>query len=208
MKPTMIVPIIDMIPIGRPPVMMLGQGRLVPDIDLALRPLNRGHASTNGHPISVRIAPGRATKGEGRRKAAMNTTWKRKLGTVAVAAIAVWPAAGKADCRAVSPNYTVALLEFYTSEGCDSCPPADRWFSSLHLGPDAPHAAALAFHVDYWDRLGWRDRFGSAAFTQRQQEQMRRHDASMVYTPQVLLQGNDLTTWRSAPQPTRALTLI
>lgn len=138
----------------------------------------------------------------------MNMTWSGKLATVAVAAISVWPVAGNADCRAVSPDYTVALVELYTSEGCDSCPPADRWFSSLHLGPDAPHAAALAFHVDYWDRLGWRDRFGSAAFTQRQYEQMRRHDTSFVYTPQVLLQGNDFASWRSAGQPTRALAVI
>ncbi len=138
----------------------------------------------------------------------MNTSWRRRLGTAAVAAIAVWPAAGEADCRAVSPDYTVALLELYTSEGCDSCPPADRWFSSLHLGPDTPHAAALAFHVDYWDRLGWHDRFSSAQFTQRQYEQMRRHDTSFVYTPQVLLESNDFASWRDARQPTRALTLI
>jgi len=138
----------------------------------------------------------------------MSTTWRQKLGILAVTAMSAWPAAGNADCRAVSPDYTVALLELYTSEGCDSCPPADRWFSSLHLGPDAPHAAALAFHVDYWDRLGWRDRFASAAYTQRQYEQMRRHDTSFVYTPQVLLQGGDFASWRSAGQPTSALAVI
>jgi len=138
----------------------------------------------------------------------MITTWEWKLGVLAVAAVVAWPVAGNAACRAASPEFTVALLELYTSEGCDSCPPADRWFSSLDLGPAAPRAAALAFHVDYWDRLGWRDRFGSSIFTQRQYEQMRRHDTTFVYTPQVLLQGNDFGSWRGAQQPTRALAAI
>jgi hypothetical protein len=138
----------------------------------------------------------------------MTKTWKRQLGALAMAAIAAAPAAGGEACRVTSPDYTVALLELYTSEGCDSCPPADRWFSALDLGSAAPRAAALAFHVDYWDRLGWRDRFGSSAFTQRQYEQMQRHDTSFVYTPQVLLQGNDFPSWRSVPQPAKALAAI
>src|SRR5271167_4754794 len=103
----------------------------------------------------------------------MSTTWRQKLGILAVTAMSAWPAAGNADCRAVSPDYTVALLELYTSEGCDSCPPADRWFSGLDFGPAPAQAAALAFHVDYWDRYGWRDRFDSTAYTQRQQVEMQ-----------------------------------
>jgi hypothetical protein len=138
----------------------------------------------------------------------MNTTWKWKLGMLAIAALVARPAIGSADCRAASPDYTIALLELYTSEGCDSCPPADRWFSALDLGATPPRVAALAFHVDYWDRLGWHDRFDSSAFTQRQYEQMQRHDTAFVYTPQVLLQGTDFASWRSAPQPTRALAAI
>jgi len=138
----------------------------------------------------------------------MITTWRRQLGVLAIAATSAWPAGSGATCRATSPDYTVALFELYTSEGCDSCPPADRWFSALDLGPAVPRAAALAFHVDYWDRLGWRDRFGSSAFTQRQYEQMRRHDTAFVYTPQVLLQGNDFASWRSLPQPASALAAI
>src|SRR5208283_405955 len=138
----------------------------------------------------------------------MNISWKQELGLVAVAATAVWPllALADADCRAASPNYTVALLELYTSEGCDSCPPADRWFSGVDLSP--PHVSALAFHVDYWDRTGWRDRFDSAAYTRRQQEEMLRHDSNRVYTPEVLLQGTELATWRSSRQPARALALV
>lgn len=132
--------------------------------------------------------------------------WKVYL--LAAAVIAIWPVVGNADCRATSPAYTTALLELYTSEGCDSCPPADRWFSALDLGAGSTRVAAVAFHVDYWDRLGWRDRFGGAAFTARQYEQMRRHKSGFVYTPQVLLQGNDFDSWRSAGQPAAAFAAI
>ncbi len=137
----------------------------------------------------------------------MSTTWTWKLGILAAAALLAGPALGSVACRAASPEYTIGLFELYTSEGCDSCPPADRWFSALNLGADKPRAAALAFHVDYWDHLGWHDRFDSAAFTRRQYLQMQRHDSAFVYTPQVLLQGSDFT-WRSAGQPTRALATI
>jgi hypothetical protein len=129
---------------------------------------------------------------------AMNAKWICMLGAVAAA---LWPALSGAECRAASPNHTVALIELYTSEGCDSCPPADRWLSALDLGPPATRAVALAFHVDYWDRLGWRDRFGSATFTERQYEQMGRRHAAFVYTPQVLLQGAEFSRWGDASQP-------
>jgi hypothetical protein len=101
-----------------------------------------------------------------------------------------------------------AVVELYTSEGCDSCPPADRWLSALTHGADASGVVALAFHVDYWDRLGWRDRFGSAAFTARQHEQSQRQHEAFVYTPQILLQGGDFPAWRVAGQPAAAIAAI
>jgi hypothetical protein len=121
-------------------------------------------------------------------------------------AVALAPTALNAQCRATSADHAVAVIELYTSEGCDSCPPADRWLSGLKPGADA--AVALAFHVDYWDRLGWRDRFGSAAFTQRQYEQSRRHGGEFVYTPQVLLQGRDFAAWQRDAQPSAAIAAI
>lgn len=103
-----------------------------------------------------------------------------------------------AQCRAVSGPATLPLVELYTSEGCDSCPPADRWLrETFPPAARSPGAAALAFHVDYWDALGWRDRFAQHAFTERQQEAMRAHAARTVYTPQVLIQGQDPGLWRS-----------
>ena len=107
-------------------------------------------------------------------------------------------AAGAPVCRAESGASTVALVELYTSEGCDSCPPADRWLSSsfapVVAGDDA---VALAFHVDYWDRLGWKDRFAAAAWTKRQYAAASAARSDLVYTPQVLLQGRDFPAWHA-----------
>ena len=76
--------------------------------------------------------------------------------------------AAEPECRATSGERTLPLVELYTSEGCSSCPPADRWLSrALAAGNDAG-PAALAFHVDYWDRLGWPDRFARAEWSARQ----------------------------------------
>src|SRR5690349_11686831 len=67
-----------------------------------------------------------------------------------------------AVCSAKSGQQSVPLVELYTSEGCSSCPPADRWMSATFAKP-MPRASgvALAFHVDYWDQLGWKDRFAA-----------------------------------------------
>ena len=114
----------------------------------------------------------------------------------AVGALLSLPALG-ATCGARSGASTVALVELYTSEGCDSCPPADRWLAGAFRGnADTARAIPLAFHVDYWDRLGWKDRFASAAFTERQYAAMRANHTGFVYTPQVLVQGRDFSGWR------------
>ena len=100
-------------------------------------------------------------------------------------------------CEAKSNAVTHPLVELYTSEGCNSCPPADRWLAANFGRADrGTHAIALAFHVDYWDRLGWVDRFASASYTERQYAAMRANRGSFVYTPQVLLQGRDFPGWR------------
>jgi hypothetical protein len=120
----------------------------------------------------------------------MSPSWKSVL---AAATLCSLPAISLADCRATSPQQTVALIELYTSEGCSSCPPADRWLS--HVKAPQESAVALSLHVDYWDRLGWKDRFANASFTARQYEQMRRQNTEFVYTPQVLVQGHDFRRW-------------
>lgn len=91
---------------------------------------------------------------------------------------------------------TVALLELYTSEGCNSCPPADilvRSLAAKGLTPD--RVVSLGLHVDYWDALGWPDRFAQAHFTQRQREIAARHRTRTIYTPQLVLHGRAVSTW-------------
>jgi len=130
--------------------------------------------------------------------------WGRTM--IAIGALALLAPHAHADCRAKSPAHSVALMELYTSEGCDSCPPADRWLSALNSRGDS--VVAIGLHVDYWDRLGWKDRFASAAFTERQYEQMRRQHSSFVYTPQILLQGRDYSQWRTGADPATAIAAI
>jgi hypothetical protein len=118
--------------------------------------------------------------------------------SIAVAGLAVFGqgiARAGDGCTAASARTTAPVVELYTSEGCNSCPPADRWLSTLKADPAV---VALAFHVDYWDRLGWKDRFASAAFTQRQAMQQATNGARFSYTPQVVVDGRDRTDWSSA----------
>jgi hypothetical protein len=91
---------------------------------------------------------------------------------------------------------TVAILELYTSEGCNSCPPADDWVRALAAkGFTLDRVVPLGLHVDYWDNLGWPDRFAQAIFTKRQREIATRHRSRTIYTPQLVLQGQSLTQW-------------
>ena len=99
-------------------------------------------------------------------------------------------------CSVRSAAQSAPVVELYTSEGCNSCPPADRWMSKLKADPSV---VALAFHVDYWDRLGWTDRFASARYTERQSQTQASSGARFSYTPQVLVDGADRHDWSRIP---------
>lgn len=101
-------------------------------------------------------------------------------------------AAGATECVVTSGAQRVALLELYTSEGCDSCPPSDKWVSELPARKLAGNRVLpLAFHVDYWNQLGWTDPFSQAVFSARQHQQSQRRGVGFVVTPQLLLNGQD-----------------
>ena len=103
-----------------------------------------------------------------------------------------------AVCTAESPKHTLALAELYTSEGCDSCPPADKWLSGLAArGLAADKVVPLSLHVDYWDYIGWKDAFAQPKFTERQRELSRLGGSTFVYTPQVVVSGRDFRGWSS-----------
>ena len=113
-------------------------------------------------------------------------------------------------CRAQSPAARTPVVELYTSEGCSSCPPADRWLSGLKGAAAQGHVVAHAFHVGYWDYIGWVDRFAAPAHTARQREIATRHRSRHIYTPQLVRDGED---WRddaralTAPREPAAISL-
>jgi hypothetical protein len=114
---------------------------------------------------------------------------------LAVSALAlaatVGPFAGVVKDEKAPANAAPVLVELFTSEGCSSCPPADLLLSRLmQESPiEGVPIVALGFHVDYWDRLGWKDRFSSAAFTERQNQYAEAWKTDRIYTPQAVVDG-------------------
>lgn len=102
--------------------------------------------------------------------------------------------AQSAGCSAQSAATVTPVLELYTSEGCSSCPPADKWLSTFK---DKPPAGAViqAFHVGYWDYIGWVDRFAAPAHTSRQRQIAAWNQQRSIYTPQAVLNGADWRGW-------------
>lgn len=95
--------------------------------------------------------------------------------------------------KASSSKHPTALIELYTSQGCSSCPPSEKWLGNLEksgIGNDK--AVPLALHVDYWDYIGWEDQFSQKYFTQRQYEYRKLKHSSSVYTPQIIFNGGDV----------------
>jgi hypothetical protein len=102
--------------------------------------------------------------------------------------------AGVSSCEVASGERLTPVIELYTSEGCSSCPPADQWLSAFKGKP----VVAQAFHVAYWDYIGWTDRFASPAFAARQKNFAATNGLSGIYTPQVILNGHDWRNWRQS----------
>ena len=94
-----------------------------------------------------------------------------------------------------APEQT-ALLELYTSEGCSSCPPAEAWLSGLQYSPRLwKDFAPVAFHVDYWNSLGWKDAWSDGEFSERQRSYAALWHAENIYTPQYVLNGKEWRNW-------------
>ena len=100
------------------------------------------------------------------------------------------------SCQAHSSTTLTPVIELYTSEGCSSCPPADKWVSTLKDAAAAGHVVVEAFHVGYWDSLGWVDRFAAPAHSARQRDLAAANHLGGIYTPQVVRNGLD---WRNYP---------
>ncbi len=99
------------------------------------------------------------------------------------------------QCAVTSGPTITPVVELYTSEGCSSCPPADKWASSLK----DKGIVVQAFHVGYWDYIGWVDRFAAPAYTARQRDIATRNKLRSIYTPQAVLNGKDWPNWGGQP---------
>lgn len=111
---------------------------------------------------------------------------------------------GSVYCQTLeSGPQEVQLVELYTSEGCSSCPPADRWLSQLKQQGDLwKTIVPIAFHVDYWDYIGWKDGFAQPKFGQRQRLYREQGNTGGVYTPGFVIQGKEWRGWfRQYPRP-------
>ncbi|MDE3027055.1 MAG: DUF1223 domain-containing protein [Paracoccaceae bacterium] len=100
----------------------------------------------------------------------------------------VRPDASVAVEKPASATQRAVVVELFTSEGCSSCPPADEVFSQL---VDRTDVIPLALHVDYWDYIGWTDKFGSPEYTERQRAYANAAGSRTIYTPQLIIDGVD-----------------
>jgi hypothetical protein len=119
------------------------------------------------------------------------------LGVFPLAALAILLASPAAPSVAHSSQVTptemsadkgFAVIELFTSQGCSSCPPADALLGKMAMAHDA-QVLPIAFHVDYWNRLGWKDPFSSASYSQRQRAYANQFHLDGVYTPQAIVNG-------------------
>ena len=105
-----------------------------------------------------------------------------------------------------SAETKASLVELFTSEGCSSCPPAERWLSGLKTNPKLwKDYVVVSFHVDYWDGLGWKDPFARREFTDRQQSYSTQWRTESVYTPGFVVDGKEWHGWfnhEALPEPT------
>jgi len=113
-------------------------------------------------------------------------------------------------CSAKSGEKITPVIELYTSEGCSSCPPADKWLSTLKEANAAGQSPVVqAFHVNYWDYIGWTDRFATPSHTARQRQVSAWQKSGQIYTPQIVGNGRDLRHWNrwNADQETASVAI-
>lgn len=141
---------------------------------------------------------------------AMRFRNRARAGGIAVAAMALAAMAGAVRAgqaatevaNQANPGRTPIVIELFTSEGCSSCPPVDNWAAWIDGAQPVPGAEViiLSEHVDYWNSEGWKDPFSSALFSERQREYAESIGLSGIFTPQVVVDGNDEMNPRDGKQ--------
>jgi hypothetical protein len=110
--------------------------------------------------------------------------------SLAIVILLICSFSAQAGLKFQSSEHQTILLELYTSEGCSSCPPAEVWLSALKQSEGLwRDFVPVAFHVDYWDDLGWRDRWSSKEFSDRQRAYVKQWRSSRLFTPCFVLNG-------------------
>lgn len=107
------------------------------------------------------------------------------------------------SCEVKSGAHIAPLVELYTAEGCSDCPPADAWMSRLAAEMDPAQVSLLALHVDYWDDIGWIDRFADPAYSQRQNFRVKLAKKKVIYTPHVMIGAETTVKWRDQAEVKR-----
>ena len=111
-----------------------------------------------------------------------------------------------AEDKKSSAGRVPVVVELFTSEGCSSCPPADALLAALSRQPmDSVQIIALGEHVDYWNELGWKDRFSAHEYSVRQDEYARRFGLDSVYTPQMVIDGRSQFVGNDAGEARKAI---
>jgi hypothetical protein len=126
----------------------------------------------------------------------MKATWFGFSVALLLIKVIAMPASPMPATTFESGESRTMLVELFTSEGCSSCPPADEWISQLKDSPDLwTKVVPVAFHVDYWNNLGWRDRFAKPEFTARQRQYVATWRGDSVYTPGFVVNGREWRDW-------------
>src|SRR5437763_3503594 len=124
---------------------------------------------------------------------------------IALACLAAISLGGRAHAQTQKARVPV-VLELFTSEGCSDCPPADALLGQLaSQSPAGTEIIPLGFHVDYWDELGWHDRFSSRQFSWRQDQYRAKFETDSVYTPQMVVNGRFETVGSSSAKILNAI---
>ena len=122
---------------------------------------------------------------------------KNSLKSLLIPLVVHLPAVHAGDLQSFSSGTGRATtIELFTSEGCSSCPPADGWLSQLKSDPRLwNQIVPMAFHVDYWDYIGWNDRFATPAYSTRQRNHKSQGNIRSVYTPGFVVNGSEWRGW-------------
>ncbi|AXT55581.1 DUF1223 domain-containing protein [Aquimarina sp. MMG015] len=107
--------------------------------------------------------------------------------------------------QAQSDNNSIVVMELFTSQGCSSCPPADELLDMINEKYENDNVFVLSYHVDYWNRLGWKDPFSTEAFSDYQRDYAQQFNSRSIYTPQLVVNGSEHFTGSNSSKALAAI---